>query len=400
MALVAVLGLSLASCSDQGGKYGASMSSIGKEKKVDVSDIIHSHEVCMKEPSKSFDTVDKLYEDFNDLQEDDLFCFQSDADYLVVMPELDKSDNEDARAMVDWYNAGVTISNVLSDLEMVWRELVKPEDEKEAFARYDMSHYYSKRVQGIMQTMQSDVKKLMAEEEENNEWAVDDSLTNAIFSAVEKLNSIIPVEMEESLVLDIIDEVDSAGVLLVEEKLEKMWAKEMDDDKRVDLFLRAIQNASSFDEQCELLCGWADNEKSTAAQDDWIAVVALRLLTADKYSICLDRVWGIFRCLYQYEYCGLSKDSNIPNEAYNVLRRRAFVTCLRHVMDCPDDDYARIMLVQFAGEDNLKRFGEYEFGNQVVEEQIKYMYERVRHIFEGSHSEDESGDFDDEENEE
>ena len=48
-------------------------------------------------------------------------------------------------------------------------------------------------------------------------------------------------------------------------------------------------------------------------EDEWIVAVAEKLMDSGKYNPCLNNIWIIWRCLYQYCYGGISRDSSIPN---------------------------------------------------------------------------------------
>ena len=155
-----------------------------------------------------------------------------------------------------------------------------------------------------------------------------------------------------------------------------------DQDTRLGLMLKSLNECVSFDAQCALLCKWADCKESVS-EDMWIVAVATRLMDGKQYSPLLYMVWEIWRPLCQKMYFGASHDSEIPNKLYNDYRSRCFVTCLKYIAEHPDDTIAMNCASVLSGAINVNRYGTYIFGNQSVILEMEYMPKRFEGIFDG-----------------
>lgn len=391
MLLVALMSVNCSSCkSDASDEMFANL---GKEEKVDISDIIDIYKKCAEGHSDSFDYQDVLFKGCEELHEDDMYVFQADADYLLKLPEFDSADNEEIKKFVDWYNCGIILNNMNSDLELGWREICSSADVEDAIRKYDTKQFYSDGMRSMMTGMQ---RKIMDKANEGEDSILSESITEYMFEVMADAEEYVPFDYvtDSAAVAMLIEQADSVKKCYCREKIDSLWNKGAKEDECVSIFLNAIQEAASFDEQCALLCGWANNENSDYEQDAWIPAVAYRLMCADKYSPFLEMVWGIWRCTYQKAYGGMSRDSSIPNEAYNLMRRRVFTTALRYAAKNPADQYARFMMLDIVSDPNLNRFGEFMFGNQTPIEEMKYMYERLRYLFKSGNNGSESEDLD------
>lgn len=142
--------------------------------------------------------------------------------------------------------------------------------------------------------------------------------------------------------------------------------------KRVGKMLRSLNACETFDEQCSLLQNWANNELSMH-DDEWIVAVAYRLLGSGKYNPSLNDVWIMWRSLFQQFYCGSSHSSSIPNDFYNGLRRKCYLTCLKRIEQHPGDVFAMNCAASIGGRTNLDRFGQYPFGNQAAADEMEIL---------------------------
>lgn len=142
-----------------------------------------------------------------------------------------------------------------------------------------------------------------------------------------------------------------------------------DSVRRVNYILHRFNHCKTFDEQCSLLLNWADSPLSKE-EDEWITAVAYRLIDSGKYNPCLNTLWIIWRCLFQPLYCGMSHSSPIPNDFYNSIRKKCFMTCINRLKEHPDDVFAINCASSIAGRVNLNRIGDFVFGNQAAAEEI------------------------------
>lgn len=148
--------------------------------------------------------------------------------------------------------------------------------------------------------------------------------------------------------------------------------KQVEADNRVKMMLHSLNDCHTFDEQCSLFLNWADSPEAEL-EDEWIVAVADRLMNSGKYNPCLNDIWAIWRCLFQYCYGGISRDSSIPNHIYNEMRKKCYLTCLKRIEEHPDDVVAMNCAATIAGRVNINRYGRYMFGNEAVMEKHTYL---------------------------
>ena len=143
--------------------------------------------------------------------------------------------------------------------------------------------------------------------------------------------------------------------------------KQADEEEQPEIMLHSLNDCRSFDEQCSLFLNWADCKESED-EDEWIIAVADKLMESKRYNPCLNNIWQIWRCLFQTQYCGMSRDSAIPNDLYNSMRRLCYQTCLKRIEEHPDDIFAMNCAAALAGRTNINRFGQNPFGNEASTE--------------------------------
>lgn len=93
-----------------------------------------------------------------------------------------------------------------------------------------------------------------------------------------------------------------------------------------------------------------------------------QLMNEKRYSVYLREVWRVWRCLTQ-QGNGYSKDSSIPNEYYNKMRRICAMTILDYVRDHPKDVMAINQFIILSAQPNIERDGYYPYGNQIALEE-------------------------------
>ena len=148
--------------------------------------------------------------------------------------------------------------------------------------------------------------------------------------------------------------------------------RKVEADKRVEMMLHSLNDCSTFDEQCSLFLNWADSPEAEL-ENEWIVAVAEKLMNSGKYNPCLNNIWIIWRCLYQYCYGGISRDSSIPNSIYNDMRKKCYLTCLKRIEKNPNDVFAMNCAAAVGGRVNINRFGQNMFGNEAVIEKHTYL---------------------------
>lgn len=207
----------------------------------------------------------------------------------------------------------------------------------------------------------------------------DDEEADSVFSASNEALGDMSAAIEKEAYMFYGDEdrfIDSLHAMRNE--LDSMTAKaynkyvRTDSLKRVRKMLRSLNACETFDEQCSLLQNWANNELSMQ-DDEWIVAVAYKLLDSGKYNPTLNDIWIMWRSLFQQFCCGSSHSSSIPNDFYNGLRRKCYLTCLKRIEQHPGDVFAMNCAASIGGRTNLDRFGQYPFGNQATADEMEIL---------------------------
>lgn len=143
--------------------------------------------------------------------------------------------------------------------------------------------------------------------------------------------------------------------LLTSERWKAVTATEKGCEER---FIKLLQSASTFDEQCQwALCGAKEFESDKAM------AVMRALLRSGHYGEHLFALWFGWRTLTQIHYYGRSRDSVIADALYNEYRHMAFLTTLRYVDQHMDDNHALWQLTYLCEQDNINRNGSSLLGN-------------------------------------
>lgn len=152
-----------------------------------------------------------------------------------------------------------------------------------------------------------------------------------------------------------------------------------DENKARDFLETHIITEKDFDKQCIYLKEYAKTFYNGKARDERFDKLFLKLenqMNQEKYSIYLMEIWRLWRVFFQE---GHSKDSPIYNKIYNEMRLVCCRTILNHIIEYPMDIMAINQFLVMASLDNINRYGEYPYGNQVVMEEInlfpEYYYE-------------------------
>ena len=272
-----------------------------------------------------------------------------------------------SQKMVAWaelYNSIITMNSIYSLIE-IW---LRNEDKDNAFDyrwlrnaikafRTDM--LFNEDAKMAIVQAQKDLDKFFLDishgDGENlsfpESWFLCDSLLNSQFDAI----------MPQDLLL----EVDSIG-----NKTRSDWKNLMNKDSwhhiqyssndsaKIEAYINLLNNASCFDEQCQLaLCGGR-------LIPDYVALpVMSELLQCGKYSRYLYVLWDGWRSLMQTEYFGRSKDSVIADELYDIMRKKVFITTLHYADQYPNDTMALYNLMKLTITPCIIRNGNCFFGN-------------------------------------
>jgi hypothetical protein len=133
--------------------------------------------------------------------------------------------------------------------------------------------------------------------------------------------------------------------------------------------LDSITNyTSNFQEsviyQIEIADQYVVHSDTLADNDAEIAIGKYKaILDQNKYCIYLFESWLKWRTVTQQNN-GLSKTSEIPNDEYNKMRGQVALVILEYIVKNEKDEMAINEFLLMATHDNVKRFGDYQFGNQ------------------------------------
>jgi len=136
----------------------------------------------------------------------------------------------------------------------------------------------------------------------------------------------------------------------------------------ISLFISDFQEYSIY--QIEIADQQIINDNEFGVDEDGLLVgekVALEkyleLLEKKEYSLYLFEAWRKWRSVYQYQN-GSSKFSFINNDLYNSKRKEISFFILDFIKNNPQDDLAINQFLLFATQENILRFGPYDYGNQ------------------------------------
>lgn len=178
-------------------------------------------------------------------------------------------------------------------------------------------------------------------------------------------------------------EMDSTAVevrdsIMAGDRLKRY--KDADDDEQLGVMLKELADCEDFDEQCALWRLWT-NCRESIYEDDWIIAVGTLLMDSGDYNPYMNWIWMIWRSLFQSAFCGMSKDSIIPNDFYNEYRKKCFRVYINHFLRHPEDltctKWAKI-LVELP---NLNRMYGWA-GNNALYEKVATMPARYEGAFE------------------
>lgn len=356
MALVTTL-CSCAKSTD--GKYGDYFEN---EKAVDLSDVLRVYEENNKAKTDSLDydlgkaLEGSVVEDYDD------FDLMDNADFTLQLPQYERSRNPFLSRAEVFYNSCLLAFNAWSNYEMWIRELASAKEASKAIQGIGVDYIPNLIVRSAAKTYTDSLCLMMQTAADQH----DGDATDLLMSYSEKIEAYAyKFYMNEEAFVDSLDELTTE----LSDKTKPQFAmyKQSDSDKRVELMLHFMNDCRTFDEQCSLLLNWADCEESEL-EDQWIVAVAGRLIKAEKYNPCLSKVWMVWRCLFQSQYYGISRDSSIPNGYYNEMRKFCYLTCLKRIEKHPNDVFAMNCASAVGGRVNINRFGEFPFGNEAPTE--------------------------------
>ena len=338
----------------------------------DVIDVYDQY-ASAKEDSTDFDLFAAFYgEDAADI----LLGYEivSDTAFALQLPQFAASKHPFLSNAEVFYNSCLLAFNVWSNHELWLRgcnsfQLAKKKDIVAGIKAIDEDCIRDKELRQAAKTYKDSMVMMMKRSPE--EWGEDEHSINLLAAFANKIEakSFKYFTDEERF-------VDSLNTMTKEltdaTKPTLALYKKAGADKRVEMMLRKLDDCSTFDEQCSLFLNWADSPEAEL-EDEWIVAVAERLMNSGKYNPCLNNIWIIWRCLYQYCHGGISRDSSIPNSIYNDMRKKCYLTCLKRIEKHPHDVFAMNCAAAIGGRVNINRYGQFMFGNDAVVEKHTYL---------------------------
>jgi len=181
-------------------------------------------------------------------------------------------------------------------------------------------------------------------------------------------------EYEEYMVVNyLLANIDSAAFCNYVDDIDKKVVEHKDFaakvakaelDMKFRTILREVKRAKTFDEQCAIALACCLSYESYC--EVWSLRLLRCLMESGRYSVLLERMWNVWKLLSQIDYCGLSRDSIIPNCSYDLVRKQIYMTVVKHLASHDGDDQAFVMSIFLAGRDGIIRNGSFIMGNDAL----------------------------------
>ncbi len=301
-----------------------------------------------------------------ELHEEEIFLFEDTA-FVLRAPEYAGSQQPFLAIAEDFYNSCSLSWNVWSNYEVWYRGqtsdlLRSDEDVMKGIDVVSADIIRDSNLRRAAQNFKDSLLLIM--ETDPSEWDEDFYPQEILISYNQAIESIMYrfYDDEEAFIasLDSISDIAQGMAMTVFQHY-----LDAEEENQVPVMLEEIAVCQTFDEQCSLWCNWANCKKSVI-DDIWITAVGQALMESGNYSPILHHIWVIWRAIFQRVFCGVSRDSTIPNQYYNEYRKKCYVTCLQRIARHPNDAYAMSCAAAIGGRTNMNRFGQNYFGNEAM----------------------------------
>ena len=322
--------------------------------------------------SISVDSLEQIiYDSMDPGTEEGEIAIYTLSDSIVWMCE-DGLNVEDPRIqkLVDIYNTSVAVNDIFSDFDLYCRLDFLEEDVANAIKSVDFSVIRNEQYKDSLEAYRKKMLFLIGKDPSQLDMDVDNS-----YIYREEMTELIGAEM-----LPFYEGIDYEYFDSVYFNNEKIVGLREYYEKRGDAGLVAelrekLEGAKSFDAQCayavELAHAYDANQELAR-----IVPIFESLMNAGKYSIYLFDLWRTWRCIEQPIVGGHSKDSYIPNDKYNEMRRKCAYSTLVYLQNHPEDKIAANQYLVQSASRNIEREGYYNFGNQIAMEEMDLFPER------------------------
>lgn len=289
-------------------------------------------------------------------------------DGLIELSEYANSKHPYLAQAADAYNAARIGWGVWSNFEVyVNRDFDLQEEVIEATKKVDVDDFGDERFGKPARQYKQGMLELFVEGEEK--WTEEKNPSEEMEVFMENLHGVHYVPWAEH--------TDSMVVLLqmsgkrqeaLSDNTYQRYQKAEKESRGVEEALSILQGSESFAHQCSFWLRWANTKVDGDDEDFWILASGSKLLKSGLYNPELFRIWAIWRAMYQMEFGGMSRSSEIPNAYYNEVREICYRTCLKWIEKHPDDMVAMNCASLLSGRSNLNRYGENPFGNEGLTE--------------------------------
>lgn len=348
-------------------------------KPVDFSEIQVVYDYHKEHEGEENDTLVFSYLEAN-LPSNTIIYLFDDTSFSLKTPEYATSNHPFLSKAEELYNEFVWGWNVWSDFEVWYRGntadlLLEDEDVKNAIRKMDTDILKDEEIRLAAKKCQDSLLALI--EIPVDDWsegtqAMDDYLIPYINLVGNKSYSVIT---DWDAYKNSYDSISN----LLDETVSKSYALYLNatEEEQLNVILRELNSCKNFDEQCALWMLWPTRRKSLD-ETEWIVAVGERLLESGCYTPILSKVWFTWRALCQSVYYGFSRDSCIPNQYYNQMRKRCYLTCLKRIQSHPDDIFAMNCAYNLVQVRNLDRYGLSDLGNNAITEMYMMLPNRYK----------------------
>ena len=319
--------------------------------------------VVKKHKSNSTETVVEEEKDDRTLEYesgDQLFC-----NYLLPQ---DWPQDSFFSEMVDVYNTFVVLHGMMS-VKDAWMRIESSELAMSAIDKVDLDIIKSNEIRSLVSDCLEKERKMFSMPFEE----VDSTIFFTVSESLYNLDSIMASRYNVSNYVDLSDEyfwqemghsAQTKDILSFasEKKITHDNINSKKVQKDIARILKNIDNEKDFENKCAYAMAYIYYVGFYNYDMDVIEA----LLDDGRYSPRLYFLWRIWRCAVQLrdsDY-GPSTWSPIPNKLYNDKRYKIAQANLKYLVDHRDDAIAVNQFLMTAGQTNIMRFGQFDFGNE------------------------------------
>lgn len=276
------------------------------------------------------------------------------SDWQIQLPQCANAKSAFVRDAQDLYNGLEALWCAWSDVEICERAMMT----SDSTAEITDSVLYSIKSLNVDCIKDASLRNMLVEMRDSIVWSLanykgdeDERLPDDYLTM--PLGEMLDVRLksnDESEYMKVIDAMCNDA-----DSLEYCKLTESLDEKGPQEWLQAMIDAPDFRSQC-VLALWSARSASTY-YDIWTLEAMQVLMDSGQYCDLLPRLLFTWRCLAQMEYCGMSRDSVIPNYVYDRYRKACFTTAVNYALDGHEDDSLRYVITAIIAKPQLIRNG-------------------------------------------